>query len=752
MTLISMLLKASVLLAVAAIAQRLLARPTSAATRHLVWTLAIVGLLLLPMLAAVLPGWTAVRVPAQTPPEAMTIVEPAALPSIVATASDTRAGTSAVAARERDMKTAPPAIPIPWSIAVPALYSAGVLLLLTRLGAEHLLMQRLARHATQVTDPEWTRLLRECANRMGVRRRVRLLRSREQAMPMAFGIRRAAILIPAVADTWSEDTRRAVLLHELAHVARYDCLTQSMAAVACALYWIHPGVWRVARRLRVERELACDDRVLTIGTHARDYAGHLLELAYALGGGRAPALAVTMARPQQLEGRMLAVLDAARNRTPPALRSRLAGLTILTALLVPVAAATFAVVPAGAKAEARPAPSVDLALEQPSLEAAQGASNRPAQERLPGTWEIRPTGEAGVVHMRLTEGDGSYGSNIDVAQLAGLAPTQLSGAGGPTQFSVRRDAGTFTFEGIVRNGVGAGTYTFTPSETFAAELAKRGIERPTPADQRQLAREDIGFAFLDELTAQRYAQPNLAQLIRAAQHGVSFLYLREMGRLGYRLGRVEALVVQRDHGVTPQFVRGLAAQGLTRLSADDLLQARDHGVTPEYISGLSQLGHRSLTLQQLINLRNHGVSPEFIRDLERVGLGKLSLDVLMDVRNHGISPEYVSELRDLGYPLTLEELTRARNHGVSAEYIRDMSALGYQRLSLDALIRLRNHGVDPEYVRALKDLGYAQLDMEDLVGLRNAGVTPDRVRSANASAGTRLSVDRLKAAAARGWR
>ncbi len=51
----------------------------------------------------------------------------------------------------------------------------------------------------------------------------------------------------------------------------------------------------------MERELACDDRVLATGTRAREYAGHLLELAYALGRNRAPALAVTMARPKQLE-------------------------------------------------------------------------------------------------------------------------------------------------------------------------------------------------------------------------------------------------------------------------------------------------------------------------------------------------------------------------------------------------------------------------------------------------------------------
>ena len=137
-------------------------------------------------------------------------------------------------------------------------------------------------------------------------------------MPMAFGTRQPTIVVPAIADTWAEDRRRAVVLHELAHVARYDCFTQTLAFAACAVYWFHPAAWWAARRLRVERELACDDRVIAAGGRAREYADHLLEIAYAFGGDRAPALAVSMARPRQLEGRMLAALDAARNRSVPA--------------------------------------------------------------------------------------------------------------------------------------------------------------------------------------------------------------------------------------------------------------------------------------------------------------------------------------------------------------------------------------------------------------------------------------------------
>ena len=60
-------------------------------------------------------------------------------------------------------------------------------------------------------------------------------------MPMTCGVRRPVIVIPSIADLWDEDRRRAVLLHELAHVVRFDCLTQTLAEVAVALYWPHPG-------------------------------------------------------------------------------------------------------------------------------------------------------------------------------------------------------------------------------------------------------------------------------------------------------------------------------------------------------------------------------------------------------------------------------------------------------------------------------------------------------------------------------
>jgi beta-lactamase regulating signal transducer with metallopeptidase domain len=756
----AIVVKATVLLTVVALFQALIQRRSSAALRHLIWTLSIVAILVLPVLSLALPEWTVmsrtVKVDATSGRPLVDRADEALPPEQPADSSVSTVSSSAAIAADR----------VSWGQILASVYTTGVFVMLMQIVLQRWSVRRLAREASEVRDPEWTGLLHEAAAAMGIHRLIRLLRSREQGMPMAFGTRRPTIMIPAVADTWLDDRRRAVVLHELAHVARFDCFTQSLAFAACAIYWFHPMAWWVARRLRVERELACDDRVILAGAEARNYAGHLLEIAYTFGRHRAPALAVSMARRPQLEGRMLAVLDGARNRRPPSTIARVASVAVAAAFIIPLASATTAVVaeepvlePA---ADAIPAPSesqgahqvepslkpmsevVPAAIELAGRAVRAAAARLGMQNGLPGTWEIRPTKTDGTVHLRLVEVNSSSGTNVPIQRLEGLTAAQLTGAGGPVQFRLRRDAGTFTFEGVIRNGVGAGTFSFAPNPTFPDELAKRGFARPTEREQYQMARHDVGFAFIDELNKQGYAKPETAELVRAGQHGVNAAYVQEMGALGYRLGTLAPLIELRDHGVGPEYIRDLADLGYKGLSADELRRARDHGVSREFVRGMREAGHDSLPMDRLITARDHGVTPEYIRALGDAGHRKLPLDQLIRAKDHGVSAEYARDMRQLGYEQPIDDLVRARDHGVSAEFVREMASLGYAKLPLDSLIRLRDHGVSPSFVRELKDLGYDRVPMEDLVALRDHGISADRIRSANARAGTRLPLDMLR--------
>jgi beta-lactamase regulating signal transducer with metallopeptidase domain len=745
-------IKATTILAAAALVQTLWRRRTSAATRHLTWTLVVASLLLLPIAWSVAPRWSV----AAAGPETLVTTTLAAAPAIDHGAGTVRLAAAIVpgvapATTTPHEATIGGARPVSAWTAALGVYVVGLAGVLLSLALHLWRTRRLAARATEVLDGPWVGLLAATSAELGLRRPVRLLRSREVMLPMTFGTRAPWIVIPVTADLWSADRRRAVLLHELAHVARYDCLTQTLALIACAAYWPHPAVWWVARQLRVERELACDDRVLAAGAEPHAYAGHLLEIAYSLGGRQAPALAVSMARPSQLEGRLLAALDDARNRRSPGLAARLTLGAAASVAVVALAGATPIAIEAAhrddAIVEGLPAEPAPMVAAPGAVEAVGAPATQTMPETLPGTWELRPTTTPGMVHLRLAEGNNTHGTNVPLASLEGLTAAQLAGAGGPVQFRITRDAGTLQFDGVLRSGVAAGTFSFTPNPAFPTELAKRGFTTPTPREQYQLARFDIGYAFLDELTRLGYAKPDTAGLVTAGQHGVNATYLREMGALGYALGTLPPLITLRDHGVTPDYVRGMAQEGYPKLPADTLRQARDHGVGPEYVRGMREAGYAGLALEALVNARDHGVTPDYVRALADGGYRSLPLEQVVRVRDHGITPDYVSGMRQLGYTLPIEDLVRARDHGVDTQYVRDMAALGFERTPIARLITARDHGVTPEYAKALKALGYDGLTLDDLVVLRDHGVTPDRVRAANARAGTRLPVDILRSLA-----
>jgi TonB family protein len=156
-----------------------------------------------------------------------------------------------------------------------------------------------------------------------------------------WGWRPARLLLPPGAAAWSDARIRAVVSHELAHVARADWPIQVASQLVLAVLWFHPLTWLACRQLRRESERACDDAVLGQGIEAFDYAGHLVMLARA--GRRTPwsswVPALPMARPSAFERRITAMLNPRLDRRPlpPAMSTALA--LAVVALTTAVAAA-----------------------------------------------------------------------------------------------------------------------------------------------------------------------------------------------------------------------------------------------------------------------------------------------------------------------------------------------------------------------------------------------------------------------------
>ena len=351
--LLSVSLKALVLLVLALACARVLRR-AAASTRHLLWTAAVVGLLCLPVLEAALPGWSidGVGMPGPGPTAEQVVVTPWAGPADPVPVEVAPSRLRTVSARYPFAGPNPPADPAPglvervlepvrsWSPWVWALllWECGVLLVAGRLLVGRWQVRALERRSRVVDDSAWRDLAARAAHEIGLRRVPALLTTRESLTPLTWGIVHPKVLLPADANTWSDERCLDVLRHEFAHVQRHDVLTQVLAQVGCALFWFHPLPWIAATRMRLERERACDDRVLLAGSRASTYAGHLLDMARTLrADARLATASIGMARRSELGERMDSLLDDGprSRRTARTARFALVGLALF--LLVPLA-------------------------------------------------------------------------------------------------------------------------------------------------------------------------------------------------------------------------------------------------------------------------------------------------------------------------------------------------------------------------------------------------------------------------------
>ncbi len=204
------------------------------------------------------------------------------------------------------------------------------------------------------------------------RRRARVLVSDDVAGPIAAGIVRPAVLLPALlVEELSEAELDHVLTHELAHIRRWDDWTNLAQKVVEALLFFHPAVIWIGRRLTLEREIACDDWVVGLAGTARPYATCLTRLA-AIHRATPQLAPGALARRPQLSIRVEALLEGGRDRRRRSSRSA------LTAAAATLAVAVFAAAPLAPVSVALPVRPVAIARAAAVAPALSAAAARPA--------------------------------------------------------------------------------------------------------------------------------------------------------------------------------------------------------------------------------------------------------------------------------------------------------------------------------------------------------------------------------------
>lgn len=411
MTLAAILIKVTVVLAIALVGTHL-ARKSPAAVRHALLTAAFAVLLGLPIASVVAPT---IRI--SVPIAVQEIAVPAPLQEIPFDASTVSYASAGVALQT-------PALPSP-KFSVLALLLAGWMIMsivfLLPIVAGLWQMRSLRRSGNPW--PERQSVLEALAIEAGIHRRIEVHLHELVSGPMTCGVLRPTVLLPLDAPAWTEEDLRRALIHELEHVRRGDWVSQCFARVVCACYWFHPLVWIARRRHVLEAERACDDAVLR-RADATAYAAQLVGLAERLSTTSTRPL-LAMANHGDLTTRVRAVLDQ-RQRRGRAGMFCLAFICATAALFVS-AVSSLRIVAAARGAVISQAQSASA--QQPKLEV---ASIMPGPSAVPQQAPTR--GNAAPQTPRTSPRDSAEAR--EAFEVVSVKPIQAPVAGGATTSSV----------------------------------------------------------------------------------------------------------------------------------------------------------------------------------------------------------------------------------------------------------------------------------------------------------------------------
>jgi Zn-dependent protease with chaperone function len=404
---------------------------------------------------------------------------------------------------------------------------------------------------------------------------------------------------------------QAIIVHELAHIRRHDAFVNLFQLVAEMLLFYHPAVWWVSHRIRIEREVCCDNEAIKVCAEPVNYARALTLMEE----WRAAPVMMMGANGGSLSERVLRLLGM----QGASARSHVVALGLSIAC---VAAALFAgnVVATAAQAAEELSPRLIVSSPVAAREVEAPAPVTPAPAAVPAA-PATPVAPAAPVSLA------ALAKPVKEPQ----APEQPTQSPAPPAAPAAPEASTVP-----------GTFPAPKAPTADVPAAP---EAPTAAEAP--AAPEMA-AKLDKSSKPSSSKPS---------------YVARLDAIGLKNLTVDQLIAMKVHGITPEYVEGMYAMRF-HPGADELIALKVQGVTPSYVDETRRVV-ADPTIDDVIAMKVQGITPRYIRDIQAAGLDVRTADDVIAVAVQGITPEFVKAAIDHGFQdLTVDKLMALRNADV----------------------------------------------------------------------------------------
>lgn len=212
-----------------------------------------------------------------------------------------------------------------------AVWLAGVAVTLGIITVKAVRLSSWLRRQRRQVDAGLKRDIHDILETSGVKVRPELWLVSGISQPFVWGLGRGAIYLPAnFVEVKNTQHRRQVIMHETAHVIRFDAFANSMQLLAQAMFWFHPLVWWANAIIRRQREKCCDEMAIAmLRSTPKQYTSAIVDVLVSEYESTQPVPTLAVAGPvKNIEDRIKTVLAPGKK-----FRSRPGALAVVTFLI-----------------------------------------------------------------------------------------------------------------------------------------------------------------------------------------------------------------------------------------------------------------------------------------------------------------------------------------------------------------------------------------------------------------------------------
>ena len=545
------------------------------------------------------------------------------------------------------------ALPRAATLGLAAAWLIGVAVGLARIGLGYRALAKLQRDALPL-PPGYRDAMPLWDESRAHGRETRLCVSPDVTVPVAVGLFDGMIVMPDhLLHSFERDDVDRFSLHEMAHLQRRDDWTCALQRIVCALLFFSPAVRWIARQLDLEREVACDDWVVSQTREVRPYAIGLTKMAEVTRWPHRPVpTPAIFASRKSISIRIERLLTKHRD--------------VRTTLTGGPAVAGAALI-AGAALVALPvAPVVGEALA-PLAPPFTAHVNPPAPRALPSHRVHQ--------HARVTAVAPRARRNIDTVALTApppvaspvVTPSPSASHAPPRVASV------------------AAAHTTMKVQTAKSVHTTMSVRATTTVNTTTTVHTSTNVQTGTAPVALAYDSPRVPSSPRVD-------LLAALATSGYAKISADEIIALHNAGIDGTFIVAASRYFGRQVAVDSLVGMANVGVSASYLDELGQGNARGISPNDVGALVRSGVSASYVVRMGRM-FSAVTVSQIIAFVQHGVPASLPGALRDRGYGTSYDDVIALADHGVPLSYVDALNAHRTSKLSLAEIIKLYDNGV-----------------------------------------------------------